>query len=261
MTSPDKFQAFYTEVLEPRLRIVKQYAYLDEYSSRFGKEIMAPIVHFHDPALQFEEEDGIMLNAVEISRIFGDSFQEFSSENLVKGKVGNTWVQFSNVTLLHNTWGMKSSFCGEFLIAEFSKKFSGEYYVISNDTKAKLSSGIHKFLQQGNRIRPSVIKVDNPEFEKEFTVFGSDTVEALYILSPSLMQRMLGFKKKIQAEVHFSFTRSRIFAALESSGKPTDAASSEDGYKKYLLDWNQNLEFALDLAKDLNLDTKIWSKQ
>lgn len=254
MTSEEKFQSFYSEVLLPKIQLLKQTPWLEDYSTRFKKEIIGSIVKYHQPALQYDPEDGIMLNAVEISKIFGDSLLEFSSCNLVKGKIGNTRVTFSNVVLTHEVYGMKPSFSGNFLIAEFNKKFSGEYYVISTGQKAK------KILQQVNRIRPSLIHVDNPEFELEFAVFGSDTVEALYILTPALMKRMLDFKKKIQADVHFSFNRSRLFAAIESTNKPLSVIPGEDFDKGTLLDWNQNLTFAVDLVEDLNLNTHLWSK-
>jgi hypothetical protein len=232
----------------------------DKYSSRFKKEIIGSIVHFHNPGLKYDPDDGIMLPAVEISKIFGDSLKDFSSCNLVKGKIGNTWVSLSNVELVHDTWGMNPIFKGDFLIAEFSKKFAGEYYVISTNQEAKRTIGANKILQQTNRIRPSLIRVDSPEFEQEFTVFGSDTAEALYILTPSLMQRMLDFKKKIQADVHFSFNRSKMFAAIQSTGKPVTPSLKEDVDKRALIAWNKNLEFALDLVNDLNLNTRIWSK-
>ena len=38
-----------------------------------------------------------------------------------------------------------------------------------------------------------VVKLEDPEFEKEFVVYAHDQVEARYVLSPSLMRRLLEF--------------------------------------------------------------------
>ena len=39
--------------------------------------------------------------------------------------------------------------------------------------------------------RQKLIKMDNPEFEKEFVVYSDNPIKARYILTHSLMQRIL----------------------------------------------------------------------
>ena len=231
----------------------------DKFSYRFKSEIMGRIVAFNNPALQHNPEKGIMLKAVEISKIFNDSLQKFDSNDLIEGKMGKTTIQFSNVKLVHKTWGMKSKFSGLFLIALFNKRFAGEYYVISNRSNSASGSSITKSMQQTNASRPKLIKTESPLFEREFSVFGSDPIEAMYILTPALMQRMLDFKEKVKGEVHFSFNRSRMFAAIEGKNNIFYPPLRQQVSKDDLEEWNHNLGFALDLVNDIQLNTRIWT--
>ena len=47
-----------------------------------------------------------------------------------------------------------------------------------------------------NFSRPPLVKLEDPEFEKHFVVSGEDQVEARYILSTCLMQRLTDFRNK-----------------------------------------------------------------
>ena len=114
-------------------------------------------------------------------------------------------------------------------------------------------------MQQTNTSRPRLIKTEYPLFEREFSVFGSDPVEAMYILTPALMQRMLDFKEKVNGEVHFSFIRSRMFAAIEGKNHIFYPPLREQVKKEHLEQWNHSLEFALDLVNDIQLNARIWS--
>lgn len=48
-------------------------------------------------------------------------------------------------------------------------------------------------------------KLEDPEFEKHFAVYSSDQVQAGYILSTSLMSRIVDFKEKSSRRIHLSF--------------------------------------------------------
>ena len=51
-------------------------------------------------------------------------------------------------------------------------------------------------LQKMNKGRGDLVKLENPEFESEFAVYSGDQIESRYILSSSLMERILSFKKQ-----------------------------------------------------------------
>jgi len=107
-----------------------------------------------------------------------------------------------------------------------------------------------------------LIKLENPEFEKYFVVYGSDQIESRYILSPSFMERLVTYRKKVGSQVYFSFVNSYIFIAI-----PTKRNLFEPNLLKNLTDFNhiktyfEDLSLLIGAVEDLNLNTRIWSKQ
>jgi hypothetical protein len=72
--------------------------------------------------------------------------------------------------------------------------------VVLPDRAEKLLAGSGSHCSQFPAER-KLIRLEDPRFEKEFCVYGEDQVEARYILTPSLMERILAFKNKWNKDV------------------------------------------------------------
>jgi len=62
--------------------------------------------------------------------------------------------------------------------------------------------------------RGELIKLEDPEFEKEFCVYGINQIESRYIFSTSLMHRILEFKRKWNTKIYLSFVDSKLYIAI-----------------------------------------------
>jgi hypothetical protein len=117
-------------------------------------------------------------------------------------------------------------------------------------------------LQSMNILRGQLIKLEDPQFEKEFVVYGDDQVEARYILSPSLMSRIVDYKQKTGKRIYLSFVGSTIFVAIWIGRN-----LFEPRIFKTLLDFEpirqyyEDLKIAIEIVEDLNLNVRIWSKE
>ena len=103
--------------------------------------------------------------------------------------------------------------------------------------------------------------MENAEFEKEFVVYSNDQVEARYILSTSMVQRILDLRKNYNTKVYLSFINSKVFLAFENSGnlfEPKFKQSITDS--DYIRVFYKELRDCLSIVDDLNLNTRIWSK-
>lgn len=50
------------------------------------------------------------------------------------------------------------------------------------------------------------VKLEDPVFEREWEVYATDQIEARYILTPALMERMLEIKRRFGGKsIEFSF--------------------------------------------------------
>ncbi|MDF1575544.1 MAG: DUF3137 domain-containing protein [Bacteroidales bacterium] len=151
-------------------------------------------------------------------------------------------------------------FKGLFFVADFNKHFYGHTLVLP-DTAEKMLGKLGHSLQAFSS-RGELIKLEDPEFEKEFCVYSNDQVEARYILSPSLMQRIVEFKRKWNTKVYLSFGDSKVYIAIKMNKN-----LFETRLFKSIVDYNfieENIRFLVlltGIVEDLNLNTRIWTKK
>jgi len=149
-----------------------------------------------------------------------------------------------------------------FFRAEFPKHFIGHTVVLPDTAEKFLGSYLGKMLQSYNLEREKLIKMDNPEFERYFVVYGTDQIEARYILSHSMMKRILVFRKKVGHEVSLSFVGGELFIAVHYNKDTLEPAiySSLLDYK-IAKEYIETLFFAMSIVQELKLNQKLWSKR
>ena len=73
----------------------------------------------------------------------------------------------------------------------FNNYFFNSTIIVPNTVQNLFSSIVGGWLEKDH-----LIKMNNSEFEKSFVVYVPDRIEAGYILSYSMMQRIFEFKKR-----------------------------------------------------------------
>lgn len=240
-----------------------------KYRLNFKNKIVLKIAAFVDENLVYSPEGFVSREEFTNSTIFQQFCNDFNGEDHFKGKIGKTAIEFSEVVGRHKTTtgtGSKRKeqyttiFKGVFFVADFNKKFSG-YTLVLPDTAEKMLGKLGQTLQAFSS-RGKLIKLEDPEFEKEFCVYANDQVEARYILSPSLMQRIVDFRRKWNTKVYLSFRDSKVYIAIKM-----DKNLFESRLFKSIVDYNfieENIRFLIlltGIVEDLNLNTRIWTKE
>lgn len=240
------------------------------YTSDFQSRVIGKLVRFMDPGLTYAPEKGIAEAEYMRSKIFTTSPDRYHAEDLVWGKLGETVLAFSEVHSEYKTESTDSDghtqttwhtiFRGLFFIADFNKNVNGEYVVLT-DTAQKLLGSLGQALQKMTIGRPPLIKMEDPEFEKLFVVYGTDQIEARYILTPGLMRRITEYRKKTGKEIQLGFNRSQMYVAISY---PKNVFQPRLFHT--LLDFAPIREYYADLAlagslvEEMNLNTRIWGK-
>jgi len=239
------------------------------YVCQFKLKVISKIIEFIDPQLTYWADEHISQMQFHSSRIFEKYPDRLRGDDLVKGTIGLTNVEFSEVRAEYKTETTDSSgrrqrrystiFKGLFFIADFNKKFYGKTVVLP-DMAERLLGGIGGFLQSLNRSRGELVKLENPEFEKYFVVYGDDQIESRYVLSTSLIQRILDFRKKTGKRVYLSFVGSQVFVAIPYRRGLFEPRvfTSIKGFKS-VREYFDDLQLALGIVDDLNLNTRIWA--
>ncbi|MFT5779545.1 MAG: hypothetical protein ACI837_002504, partial [Crocinitomicaceae bacterium] len=184
----------------------------------YKENVIKKIVEFVDPSLNYNATGSVSEGEFAGSKIFLRGADRYSGDDLVEGTIGKTAVRFSEINAEYYTTDKDGNrkyhriFKGIFFIADFHKNFVGETIVLP-DTAEKLFGKLGSLFQKMNISRPKLIKLEDPIFEKAFAVYGTDQVEARYILTPALMSRIMEFKKK-SGKIHLSFLHSKVYIAI-----------------------------------------------
>ena len=236
------------------------------FSSIFKDQLIEKLVLFVDDNLIYSKNNHIREYEYRSSLLFPQSIDRFRGDDYVSGKIDGVDMKFSEI---HSEVKKKTDkgktywqtvFQGLLFIADFNKNFNGKTVVLPDNSEKFFGSFSHFF--QSFSSRGELVKMDNIEFEKEFVIYSDDQIEARYILSHALMQRILEYKKLVGRNIYISFTKSKIYVAIGFSTKLFEPKI----YKKItnfeeVSFYFKVISMTVDIIKYLNLDKKIWSKR
>jgi len=247
--------------------------YVSEYkkfNKKFKEIVITKIVKLLGEDFTYKMYSGIARETFKESKLFLQGIDRYSAEDLVDGKVDKTEFIFSEIHAEYKTehrdkdghrhvsW--HTIFKGLFFIADFNKNFNGNTVVVP-DNSTKLFGGASEFFQKLS-FRGKLIKLEDVDFEREFVVYSDDEIESRYILSSSLMERILDFKNKTGKRIHMSFVNSKVFVAVPYSENLFEANLNKSLLEfDTIKDYYNDLIFAISIIEDLNLNTRIWDKQ
>lgn len=237
-----------------------------DYTKEFKQNIIKPLIHAIDNKLHYLSTSHVSEHLFNRSDLFSHP-DRFNGNDLVRGEIEDIKIQFSDVhaekkhrdSKGRTSWS--TIFQGLFIVADFNKNFKGHTVVLPDTAQNMFGDLIGNWLQSKNMARNELIKMDDPKFEKEFVVYSTDQVEARYILSHSLMKKLLHFKHKSKHPLHISFAQNHIHMAIdydEDLFEPAIFSSLLD--YKVAMAYVQTLHLAIGIVQELKLNEKLWSK-
>lgn len=237
------------------------------YVLNFKKEIIKQIISFIDPTLIYLPLSHVSKQSFAESQIFKRPPDVLKGDDYVSGQIGVTKVEFSE---LHAQYISKSSrgkknkvtlFKGLFFSADFNKHFRGKTFVLP-DVSERVLGRVGTMIQELNSQHGELVKLEDVEFEKRFVVYADDQIEARYILSPALMERIKGIQTKTNKRIALSFVGSKINIAIPYSKDLFEPTLFRTIKKfKSIADYFEELVMMIELVEDLNLNTRIWTKK
>jgi hypothetical protein len=239
---------------------------ISEKKNRFKQEIIGKTVTFLHGNLSYDHTRCIDKATYFRSKLYLENISRYNGDDLVSGTVGKTAIRFCE---LHTQQVRKSGknttvvtiFRGLFFIADFNKKFIGETFVLQ-DTAESTFGSLGTFFQKMNISRPKLVKLEDIEFEKAFAVYGTDQIEARYILSTSLMQRIMEFRNKTGKNISLSFIDSNVFIGIPVARDLFEAPMFTTLVNYSMIaEYYNYLALCIGIVEDLDLNTRIWTKE
>lgn len=243
----------------------------ERYRQQFKQQFIAGLLStLTDDVRYFPEGDRAILAEYRRSELFPQEPDREHVEDSIFARLGATDLALAELhteyeEVSHDKDGKRESkwhtiFRGLFISADFHKDFRGQTFVRS-DVAEKYFGQFARFVQKPLFSRLELVQLEDPEFEREFVVHSSDQIEARYILTPALMQRMLELKRKFAAQVEFAFLHSRVYVAISKDKdffEPQLSQSLSDATA--LRGFLEQVQLCLGVVEDLDLNTRLWSK-
>jgi len=241
---------------------------LKAYKRAFKIDVIGSALKSLDPSLCIEPEKGIQGYEFIATQIFSEEPDRYHTEDLVSGTAGKTSFYFSEVHAEYKTEvqtknGTRTEwhdiFKGILFTADFNKNFNGVTLVKPKDLFGTMSAWFTKNLFSFSN--KDVVSLENTAFDQAFITHSTDQVEARYILTPAMMERILTLNKNSKSTISLSFISSKMYIAFPLSRNYFEAPVFKTLLNPELL--NQDvaaINFMYDIVRELDLNTRIWGK-
>ncbi len=236
----------------------------------YERIVIQPLLKKIDPSLRYFRNRGFDEVAFQKSGLF-DGYHRYKSNKLFEGEVDGMPLTFANVHVVtghyndnKNEYEERDLFHGLFISTKMKKRIRGQI-VVYPDFAEKLFGIMGRGLQSKQYRSLQRVSLDNPEFERAFKVYASDAVEARYVLSHMMMERIAHLAKRLGKShnlIYISFTEDTIYLGIHNFGF-LQRDSARMARKDYVIDFEhisyhlEMLELAMSLSKVLRLESVV----
>lgn len=237
-----------------------------DYTGNFKIKIIKPLIRAIENDLIYTPLNCIPQTLFTRSKIFRHRIDRYNGNDLVTGHIDGVPLRFSDIHAEYRTQDSKGRtswhtiFHGLFIVAEFNKHFKGKTIILPDQAEKMFGALIGRWLQSKNITREALVKMDDPAFEQAFVVYGSDQIEARYILTHAMMKRLLDFKKRSKEDVFISFVGSHIHIAVSGGDRFEPTVFKSLLSYKQAMEYIATLNLAIGIVEDLKLNERLWSK-
>ena len=191
----------------------------DRFVSEFKPIVIKKLVEYLSPSSRYFPDKQVPVENLVDSKLFYDlSGTTYLSSDVVEGQFENHDFTFSNFLIQGEHQNGKQTdtvniFSGILYKTKFNRQFSGVTFIkpdYAENMIGRIGRGLQKMSFDGTKL----VQMENPDFEKFFEVRSNDPVEARYILTPSLVERLLEVRKSIDRDIEISFSSSNLYLAV-----------------------------------------------
>ena len=241
--------------------------YSHRFRDRFKRDLVGRLIAAFDPRLSYSPDDAISQQEFERAGLVREyPVSDYGGEDLISGRIGATDIRFSEISATYTSDRSRRSkrrtlFSGVLFCADFNKHFSGSTYVLP-DRAQKLFGGLGQSMQGMRSTYGTLVKLEDPEFERYFVVYATNQIEARYILSSALMERLSDFRRKHGHPMRIGFVDTHVYLGIQLKRNLFEprlfrTLANPALYREF---WD-DLTLFVSIVEELNLNTRIWTKR
>ena len=236
----------------------------------FKRTVIRPLMKGLISSIEYVPLGSVSSLDLEASLLFDRQLTAVSGEDLVIGRAHGVDIKFSEVAAYApekkrgllgaaETGGNQLVFRGFFFVADFNKPARGQVIVRPDswDSARQALGVLGKEKPDAGGLRP--VRMEDPRFERYFSVYASSPEAAHYVLSPLLMEEMASFREKVKAPVAFSVVYGKLYMAVSTNKNMLEPPlfgplASPRVFRGYL----EYVEMFLSLVERMGLDRRVW---
>lgn len=239
-----------------------------KYKTFYKTKVVGEALKSINETLVFAPQSGLGEYEFISSELFTTEPDRYKTQDLISGTADKTSFWFAEVHAEYKTEtrtknGTRTEwhtiFKGIIFVADFNKNFNVSTVVRPKGFGASLGAWFSKnVFSFGNN---EVIQLENPAFDDKFVTYSQNQIEARYILTPSMMERILDLNNKSDETISISFINSKMYIAFPLSHNYFEAPiHSSLLVPELLTDDLSIVQFMHDIVHEMDLNTRIWGK-
>lgn len=237
----------------------QRYYMIKKLNSKYKQAVLPALLSFIDYDLQYDAEKGHTEEEFKKIKLYEGRVDRFSSSDLMEGKIDKTFMKISYIVASEkNKTGKKTTYIpifeGTIVSFDFNKYFSGKTKIYTNSFFNKLEVSI-------SDDKYEKITLENQDFNDAFVVYTTDIQEALYILTPELVEHIMNIQSfdGVAREINISFIDNMMYIAFEET-RFLDMDKTDD-YKMQIQLFYNEIKHMINIVEILELNNRIWTKQ
>ena len=230
---------------------IKDNIAVSEFKESFKSQFMRTIIKEISPDLNHDEKGFIKFAEFDKPMIYKEYIlHTYYGNDLIYGEIDGVKVKFSDVCYTRNSIKLESYpiFQGIVFIADFNKLFKSRAIVLDKkDYYAKCVL--------------DKTKMDNIEFNEIFDTYCFDEINARYILSPVLMEKLIALRKSFNTTCNICFMANQIYIYINlsyDSFEEFDYSKPVVEQNSVMQKWKNEIIQFIDIVRNLNLNSKIF---
>lgn len=234
----------------------------ESFEHQYKTKVFSKMVAFINPNFKYVLHGHISLPEFLEMGFFENKQYDLDGNDQIMGKHSGVPFQLCDLSVerkrnfTSEKEGADNVFYGQVFVAKFNKSFKNDVYIVPKKMGGIFSSSdtdLHLDYLGGK------VQLEDPEFMKMFNVYAADQVEARYILTTAMMQRIKEMSLKNKGKYLISFRNNRIAIANNSGRNNFEVSMFKSITKnKQSTQFYDELCAQLQMIDDLKLNINIW---
>jgi hypothetical protein len=187
----------------------------------YQRLVVKPLINEIDPTLHYSPSRGVSYNGILASKLVEHYHtKRFTANNLITYENDGLSVRLSHVYLEHKVkeGDYAPALAGLFAVTDARRPATGKT-IVSFDLAERFLGFVGQGLQFKTMYRGlEKIRLDSPGFEKQYVVHASDRIEANYLLSHTVMEKLTQLIEEYRLFPRISFVKDKVYVAVLDHG-------------------------------------------